>query len=414
MESLVLNVITHLHTKASNGPASSLDRMANSILGDIFGTIPEDLIWRECFTGAEDIRQILAGHRTGVPIDLIFLTDHMSSRHHRLAPESLCLAVDERRIGIGCEIQTVHFSERAGGYRIAPEVLIYGDGADRIHDGRPYTGVDDQLLKRLYEHCTVAGAAEPEITEVAKFCRENRIACALAHPFDCQQLDLEETLALFDHFTFVETVNGGFPRSSAEALQEYVAFHNAILAENLASDLQACDFSDSQRCRIRQIARSHLLVALGGSDAHLNNFDRVVTRFRTEAGRRSAGDFVRTMLTRSAAELLEKKIVEPQGRGISMTGLYLDVLGIVWKNLRTNGRHFCRPAVWPALFRTLATTGAKELKVRIVRNKSIAHDYRQLLDIPALQARAEAMVGARRSGGGLVPAPVRINSGKSL
>ena len=69
MKSLKLNVITHIHTKASNGPASSLDQMAKSILTDIFATIPEGLIWRECFTDEDDLRQILTGKRTGNPID---------------------------------------------------------------------------------------------------------------------------------------------------------------------------------------------------------------------------------------------------------------------------------------------------------------------------------------------------------
>lgn len=388
MKSLQLNVITHIHTKASNGPASSLDQMAKSILTDIFGSIPEGLVWRECFTDTEDLLQILSGKRTGNPIDIVLLTDHMSSRHHILDKDLQHLAVEDRRVGLGCEIQTVRYSEKRGRFLTAPEVLLYGDGKNRFFNGQPYTGVDNLMLERLYEACTLPGSSEPEISRVNAFCKENLIACALAHPFDCQQLDLEETLDVIGSFTFIETVNGGFPRRSAEALQEYVAFHNTVLQHDLAHALLAKEWTDEQQQRLKKISRSHLLVQLGGSDAHLNNFDRVITRFRTVAGKTNAVDFISTLLACPASEILKAKILEPVGKGVSMPGLYRDVVGIVGKNIRVYRRHFSRPSIWPALVRALTTTGAKELKVRVVRNKSIASEYRDRLDIPTLQKAA--------------------------
>lgn len=395
MHLVTKNVITHLHSKASNGPASSLDRVIGSILTEIFGTIPEGLAWRECFTDCRDLRQILAGGRTRLPIDILFVTDHLSSLHHRLDTDMLRLAADERRIGIGGEIQTVRYSERYGGYLAAPEVLLYGDSLDRQIDGRPYTGIDNQMLARLYEECSVEEADEPEIGMVKAFCRDRGIACALAHPFDCQQLDLIETLEVIGSFTFVETVNGGFPHASALALQEYAAFHNLVVEGDLGGRLLAMEWSREQRQLVKKIARSQLLVPLGGSDAHFSHFDRVVTRFRTPPGQTFAADFVRTMLHQPTDEILGRRTLEPLGRGISMAGLYRDVLGIVGKNISTYWRHFRRPALWPAVLRTLATTGKKELNRRIRRNRSIATLYRHL-QVPSLMKEAAAL---NRQGG---------------
>lgn len=194
MNSQYINVITHLHTYASNGPASSLDQLAKYLLTDIFGTIPEGLVWRECFTRVDTLRQILDGKRTRKKIDILFLTDHLCARHYKLDKGLLQLATEDRRIGLGCEIQTVSFSKKQDKFLVSPEVLLYGDGEDRDFEGSPYTGIDDVLLAQLYRECTIPGSIEPEISRVNTFCRENRIACALAHPFDCHQLDLEETL----------------------------------------------------------------------------------------------------------------------------------------------------------------------------------------------------------------------------
>lgn len=383
MHLVTKNVITHLHSKASNGPASSLDRVIGSILSEIFGVIPEGLAWRECFTDSRDLRQILAGGRTRLPIDILFITDHLSSRHHRLDTDMLRLAADDRRIGIGGEIQTVRYSERDGDYLAAPEVLLYGDGLDRQIDGRPYTGIDNRMLERLYEECCVTGADEVEIGRVNAFCRDQGIACALAHPFDCQQLDLPATLEVIGSFTFVETVNGGFPHASALALQEYATFHNRVVEGDLGGRLLAMELSREQRQLVKKITQSHHLVPLGGSDAHLGHFDRVVTRFRTPPGQTTAADFVRTLLHQPADEILGHRILEPRGRGIGMAGLYRDVLGIVGKNIRTYWHHFRRPALWPAVLRTLATTGKQEFNRRMRRNRSLATLYRQL-QVPSL------------------------------
>lgn len=417
MKSLKLNVITHIHTKASNGPASALDQMAKSILSDIFGSIPEGLIWRECFTDTDDLRQILAGQRTAQPIDILLLTDHLSSRHHRLDKNLQQLAAKDRRIGLGCEIQTVSYSEKQKKYLTSPEVLLYGDGQDRFFMGQPYTGVDELMLDSLYRECTVPGATEPDIAKVNAFCQKNRIARALAHPFDCQQLDLEETLAVIGSFSFIETVNGGFPRRSAEALQQYVTFHNTVVHNNLAHSLLAQGWSEQQRHLLKKISNSHLLVPLGGSDAHLNNFDRVVTHFRTVPGKTKAVDFITTMLTTPAAEILQANLFAPVGRGVSTTGLYRDILGIISKNISTYKSHFSRPSIWPRLVRALTTTGAHELKVRLLRNKGIASEYRTQLDISMLQKAATTLSSEKKHH---IEAPIpammttTINSGRTM
>jgi hypothetical protein len=244
------------------------------------------------------------------------------------------------------------------------------------------------MIERLYAECTVLGSVEPEISRVSAFCQKNRLCCALAHPFDCQQLDLEETLDVINTFTFIETVNGGFPRRSSAALQEYVAFHNCVLQQDLALSLLEREWTEEQRQCLKKIARAHLLVPLGGSDAHLNNFDRVMTRFRTVPGKTNAVDFINVMLECPASEILKHKILEPVGKGVTIPGLYMDVIGIVCKIIKVYRRHFSRPSVWPALVRALLTTGVNELTKRIVRNKSIACEYKERLDIPTLQKAA--------------------------
>ena len=341
----------------------------------------------------------------------------MSSRHHSLDKDLQQLATEDRRVGLECEIQTICYSEKQGKYLTAPEVQLYGNGNDLFFKGQPYTGVDDLMLDTLYAECTVPGSTERDIARVNAFCQKNRIACALAHPFDCQQLDLEETLDVIGSFTFIETVNGGFPRRSTEALQEYVAFHNTVLDNNLAHSLLAQEWSDDQQRRIKMISCSHLLVPLGGSDAHLNNFDRVMTRFCTVPGKTNAADFICTMLTHSAAEILNSNIFEPVGKGVSMTGLYRDVFGIIGKNIRVYRRHFSRPSIWPKLVRVLTTTGTKELKVRLVRNKSIASEYLERLNIPTLEKAATTLSKEKKYHPEVqIPAMIapNINSGRTM
>lgn len=391
MKNIKLNVLTHLHTKASNGPASSLNEMAQSILAEVFRDIPQDLIWRECFTDADDIRQILAGERTKTAIDILFLTDHMSSRYHRVDNKLLQLAAEERRIGVGCEIQTVRFSKKTGTFLVAPEVLIYGDQKDRYFNGKPYTGIDNTLLEELYQECTLPHSGEPEIFKIKNFCRKRNIVCALAHPFDCQLLDLDETLDVIRAFTFVETINGGFPRRSANALQEYVALHNNVLRNASVSSLIRQRCTNKQLACVEKINESTVIVPLGGSDAHLNNFDRVVTRFTTTEDKAHARDFISMMLDVPPEEILQKELVEPIGRGISTTGLYRDVLGVIINNLRVYSHHFNRPKIWPRLLKALSTKGYHEYRVRIARNKSISADYRNQLELAPLCKAVEGL-----------------------
>jgi len=391
MNPLHLNVLTHLHTYASNGPASSLDQLVTQLLKGIFGTIPEGLIWRECFTDPDTLRQILAGKKTRKKIDILFLTDHLCSLHYKLDRGLLKLATEDRRIGLGCEIQTVCFSKKQERFVVSPEVLLYGDGRDRYFEGKPYTGIDDVVLAQLYEECTVPGSVELEISRVNSFCREHGIACALAHPFDCQQLDLQETLDVISTYAFIEGVNGGFPRRSSDALQEYINFHNQVIEKGLAGALLNSDLTDHQRYRINKIAASDVIVSLGGSDAHYNDFDRVVTCFRTVPGKTLAADFVHAMLESPKCKLVQEKRIEPVGSGAAMAGLYKDVAGIVYLNIRTSWHHFCHPRIWPRLIWPLIPDGLRALKVRVVRNKSISEDYQVQLNIADLRKKMSAM-----------------------
>lgn len=390
MNSLKLNVITHLHSKASNGPASALDETVKLILSDVFGEVPPDLIWRECFTDVDDLREIISGVRTKKKIDILFLTDHMSSRHNRLAEQFVQFAAEDRRIGIGCEVQTVRFSRKHDKFLISPEVLLYGDGQDRFIGSQPYTGVDNSLLEELYEECTLPGSTEPEIFKVREFCQQRNIGCCLAHPFDCQQLDLDETLEVIRAFTYVETVNGGFPLRSSQALCEYVNFHNSVLHNNLAEKLAPLCSEKQLKC-LEAVRNGQTLIGLGGSDAHLKDFDRVITTFNTVEEKKYAQDFVRMMIETSPKQIVQHRILTPVGQGISMTGLYSDVLGIVWKNIRTYSHHFSHPLLWPRLIKALFTRGFHELKIRIVRNKSIGVEYASQLNLTPLCSAVRQM-----------------------
>jgi len=162
-----------------------------------------------------------------------------------------------------------------------------------------------------------------------------------------------------------------------------VAFHNEII-RNGVSSYNVDGLSESQKRRIDKISRSGILVPLGGSDAHFNNFDWVVTRFSSAPGKTMAADFVNAMLHCSNMDIIERKKMEPVGRGCSMLGLYMDVFGIVCKNIHVHRGHFRRPCIWPKLIKTLLTTGLRELSVRIRRNRSIAADFQKRMNIKAV------------------------------
>ena len=384
MNSRRLNAITHLHTFASNGPASSLDQMAKSIIAEILGRIPKDVTWRECFTCTEDIENLLAGKKTHRSIDIIFLTDHMSSRHHKVNVELRELAIASPRIGIGCEIQTVSFSRKDDCYLNAPEVLIYGGLTASSHNGRKYTGIDDALLEELYNACVLPGASEPDIAKVAAFCRERSILCAPAHPFDCHQLDIEDTLRAIRLFDYVESVNGGFPKRTSNDLCDYLAFHNHLVEHGWPVQVSRDTLTPKQNMCVEQILKARPLGQIGGSDAHYNNFDRVITSFESSSADCEAQEFITQLLDASRHNRQAQIGTQIHGSGCSMAELYKDVVCISSKNLAANWRYFFNPLLLPRIVKTAATRGREEVAVRVRRNREISDALHTQLNIQHL------------------------------
>ncbi|HOC18452.1 MAG TPA: hypothetical protein PKK95_09300 [Vicinamibacterales bacterium] len=367
-------VVTHVHSAGSNRLANRSYPLISSFLAREVGQAAQGLPWFECETTLADLEEVLAGRRTSRPVDLLFLTDHVSARRHVVDEEALALARRCHRFGVGAEIQTV-LSDRCGGWIDAPEVLVYGPAGP--HDGplgRHY-GITQALLDDLYDCCTPLGAPAPDTVAVHGFCEARRLACALAHPLDGHDLRLEQLLALIGLFDVVEVVNGGFSQRSARLLERLLA---ARRRENERRRSPAHEAG----------AGLPAALALGGSDAHVDDFDRVVTLFAA-THRPTAGDFIAAMLAaRRDPSVRERFAIE--GRGIATLTLYREVMTLVVRNIRRLSP--CLPGLG--------------LQARVlIRGVLAASSELRRLDRSAARLQAELCDWLDREEGGLDPAP---------
>ncbi|MBP7571533.1 MAG: hypothetical protein KBA95_15840 [Acidobacteria bacterium] len=367
-------VVTHIHSIGSNDLASAMYPLISSLAAREVGPGAASLPWFECETTLAVLEELLSGRRTSRPVDLLFLTDHASARRHVVAEEALALARRCHRFGVGAEVQTV-LPDGCGGWIDAPEVLVYGPAEP--HEGplgRHY-GITQALLDDLYNCCTPPGAPAPDTVAVHGFCEARRLACALAHPLDGHDLRLEQLLALIGLFDVVEVVNGGFSQRSARLLERLLAARRRenerrrVLAGEAGTGLPAA-------------------LALGGSDAHVDDFDRVVTLFAA-AHRPTAGDFIAAMLAARRDPAVRQRFAI-EGRGIATLTLYREVMTLVVRNIRRLSP--CLPGLG--------------LQARVL-TRSVLAASRELrrLDRSAARLQAELRVWLEREERGLDRAP---------
>jgi hypothetical protein len=290
-----VNVITHVHTDASNADASEMDRITDAI-HRLAG--PDTRItWKECFTPVEHLLRLLRGGTMRGPVHLCVVTDHMRAKSHRFPAGHLAAAAADQRLALGAEIRT-RARDVDGVVRKAPEIIAYG-GVQPV-DGPfgPYYGLSARLLEELWDTCMAEDGRELCTRKAHEFLVRNGIAHGLSHPFDGHELSLEGTFRLISEFTFVEVVNGGYFEPSSRVLDAYVRLHNALVAGATLPDEILTDTGRRLVQHIQQ--RGTFLCPLSGSDAHIYDFDRVVLSFELPPGKTPRtirpGDLFATLL----------------------------------------------------------------------------------------------------------------------
>lgn len=332
MSERTYRVITHIHSVESNALASPGYDQITQLSRRILGAALDRVHWCECLTTVSTLMEVLEGKRTVRPVDLLFVTDHKSPRQHRIPADLIRTAAACPRLGIGAEIVTFVLTE-AGAWIAAPEILMYGPAEPHLTAGGRYYGLSDQILHEVFAACTPPGAPGPELTRVVRYCLDRRIAYAASHPLDGNRLPLADLLCVLRLFPFIETVNGGFSKKSARLLTRLLQSENQrALARGTGPTGPAADSREPE---------FHVRHMLGGSDAHLRDFDRAVTRFVSPRADPSAGDFIVAMLAAADDPLGADGRFTPEGHGIGLLALGREVIALVHRNI-TNNRHAIR------------------------------------------------------------------------
>lgn len=330
----VLRLITHLHSRASDGAASPLYPYVQSGLVELLGPRGESVEWLESIITPKTIERLLAG-RFGA-VDLVCLTDHVSARLHRLRPEYLALAQAHAQLIMGSEVSTHFWSPERGRYVEGPDLLVYGPPALRREPGQaPYFGLTQDDLDALYEACLATTTREPDTLRVIDWVNGKGYAWAVAHPLDGNELTLTELFSVFARAKAIEILNGGFPEASHLALKRYLPLHNQLVADRTGCEAGQNALAEAL-CASLEATTPRPLLALGGSDAHVSNFHRALTLMRVaEMGSAAPAElFLRALLgqDRNGVEL------SVLGRGTSWLRLYGEAARVVvlnfWKNRR--------------------------------------------------------------------------------
>jgi hypothetical protein len=380
-----VNVITHVHTDASNADASEMDRITETL--DRIAGPDAFLAWQECFTPVERLLRLL--HRGGTtrgPVHLCVVTDHMRSKSHRFPAAHLAAAAADQRLALGAEMRT-RARDVDGVYRKAPEIIAYG-GVQPV-DGPfgPYYGLHARLLEELWDTCMDDDHRELCARRAHEFLLRHGIAHGLSHPFDGHELSLEGTFRLISEFTFVEVVNGGYFEPSSRVLDAYVRLHNAVVA---GATLPDEILTATGRRLVRHIqAGGRFLCPLSGSDAHIYDFDRVVLSFELPPGKTSRtvrpGDLFATLLAEEhggpprvtlpqrlrgsgAHPLTAQARLANLGSSATPARQLSDIVFIIFRNLWLNAAHFTP--------RTLASTvvAAARITTDELRQRSAQRD----------------------------------------
>jgi len=364
-------MITHIHTNASNGPASEIDPVIADALRSIFGQDhkPE---WKECYTKVRRLARLLNDPWTEPRIGIITVTDHLNQKSHTLQKDALKLAAANPRLAICGEISCVDI-DLDGKYRRSPEVLVYGRPEPVPGPFGPYFGLSQDMLDDMFQRCRAPGMQELQTGKVLDYCENNGLAYALAHPLDGQELSLEPILGLVSRSKFVEVVNGGFPASTSKYLDGFLRFQVRLAQGWRIPDDMITRFPLAGRL-VGKIIRENRNPPhpWGGSDAHSHNFSRVVIVFRTQSLQPTAGDLFKTMIDYSTTELMDDEIFKIEGRPGSSISVLDDVLRIVARNIWEGRRKYFRiPTKTLALMTETRRVVAQELGKRARRRAEL-------------------------------------------
>lgn len=327
--------ITHIHTEASNGDASELDGMIGGAIRYVLGD-DTPARWSECFTRPDQLIDLLNQKRARQPVGLITVTDHMNVRSHRLRDSLLLAAARDPRLAACAEITCVE-RDTDGVFRRAPEVLVYGGPRPVEGPFGRHFGLSQEIIDDIFKNCRAPGMDEVRASLVLDHCAARGLACALAHPFDGHKLSLEATLDLISRGRFVETVNGGFPAVSTRILEDLISFQNRIVSGWRLRPETAVRYPLARKLQEKIIDQGRsMLIAWGGSDAHLRRFSRVVVRFLSYKPRPVAGDLFSAMLNKEPIDHILDGTFSVQGRPGTMLSVVADVVPIVLLNIWRN------------------------------------------------------------------------------
>jgi hypothetical protein len=319
MAATARRVITHIHSRSSNGEASASHDLVSKFCRHEFGAAASRVVWAECDTTIEMIEALLAGRLTSKPVDLVVLTDHMSPQRHAIEPATLELARRCHRFAIGSEIRTC-LPDGTGGFMAAPEVLLYGVPERHRSEAGSHYGLTQPLVDGIFDTCIRPGATVPDLYLLREYCVRERIVHALAHPLDGHALALTRLIDAIRSFGVIETLNGGYPQ-----------LHARLLGRLLRT------LEEEGSPENGQPGRRVSFVELGGSDAHIDDFDRVVTLLACDDEEVDAGTFI-AALARAVDDPAAASRITPSGHGISGAALRWEILRLIVKNLAWN-RH---------------------------------------------------------------------------
>jgi hypothetical protein len=359
--------ITHIHSCGSNGQSSPGSAVINAWLQGAIGETRRAVTWFECDTSVADLEAILAGARTTEPVDLLFLTDHMSPGHHAISEDVFDLARRCHRFGVGAEIQTC-LPAANGTWTLGHEVLLYGPAGLQPGQAGGHYGLTQTLVDEVFEACTPPGAPMPETLRLREFCRQRGIACALAHPLDGHALTVRQVVTVMAAFDFVETLNGGYSGANARSLERLCA----ILRER-----QGVGHADGHSLSVSGAVGEPppALIGLGGGDAHLKDFDRVVTVFQHDGGPPDAGDFLAAMLSARTEPEAARRLFSPVGKGMRTDRLIVEAFSIGWNNLPRQRHIFSlRQTAWVIVtgFRLAVTEVLRKSRASKVKRAQLA------------------------------------------
>jgi len=383
----------HVHTEASNGPASDMDVLISGAIHSILG--PDTQVsWRECFTTVSRLVELLDDPSGDPPVGLLATTDHVTAAHHRLSDDALRAAARDPRLAVCAEVWCEE-QDLDGVYRKAPEVLVYG--GPELVDGPygPHFGLSQELLDELFETCGAPGHPNAQTSRVLRFCAERGLACALAHPFDGHALSLEATFDVISRAKFVETVNGGFPAASTRVLEDLIAFQNRIVEGGHLGAVEALRYPAARRFVDRIVSEGRaLLHPWGGSDAHSHAFARVTVRFLADRPSPTMGDLFRAMLERSVGSLLLDGTFRLCGRPGSAWSVTDDIVRIVLRNIWWIGKKFGGPLAFARVVRRTRVVVADELARRAKRQAELNRDVERDFDFGRLLPAMRPMVAS--------------------